>query len=84
MKLKLYLAWCRLNQAMNGVVGWFEKDMPKPGGPLPSLTDMQFLRREGYVECMKDIHTFMQSTQTNTDRLVLIRLIEHLNRKGVI
>jgi hypothetical protein len=82
MKLKLYLAWCRLNQAITGVVGWFEKDMPKPGGHLPSLTDMQFLRREGYVDCMKDIHTFMQSTQTNIDQLVLIRLIEHLNRKG--
>jgi hypothetical protein len=82
MKLKLYLAMYRLDRAIDKVVAWFEKDMPKPGGPLPSLTDVDFLRREGYTLCIKDIHSFMQLTQTQSDQLVLVRLIEHLNRKG--
>jgi hypothetical protein len=82
MKLKLWIAWYWLCNRVNKLVAWFEKDMPKPGGPLPSLTDVDFLRREGYALCIKDIHSFMQSTQTQSDQLVLVRLIEHLNRKG--
>ena len=88
MKFKLYLALCRLHQAISGVVGWLEKDMPKPvgllgnGGPLPSLTDTQFLRKEGYTECTKDVFSFMDLTQTQSDQLVLVRLLEYLVRRG--
>ena len=88
MKFKLYLAWCRLHQAISGVVGWLEKDMPKPvgllgnGGHLPSLTDTQFLHKEGYTECIKDVHSFMDLTQTQSDQLVLVRLLEYLVRRG--
>jgi hypothetical protein len=89
MKFKLYLAWCRLHQAISGVVGWLEKDMPKPvgllgnGGPLPSLTDTQFLHKEGWILCMKEIQEYTQLTRTQGDQLVLIKLMEYLNRKGM-
>lgn len=83
MKYKLWLVWMWVCNQWGSLWAWFEKDMPKPGGALlPSLTDMQFLRREGYVECLKDITTYTQSIGTQLDQLVLVRLIEYLNRKG--
>jgi len=82
MKLKLGLIWLWVCLQVSKLVSWLEKDMPKRGGHLPSLTDTEFLRKEGYVLCIKDIHSFMQSTHTQGDQLVLIRLIEHLNKKG--
>jgi hypothetical protein len=82
IKYWIWAAFYWIGSQINRVWGWFEKDMPKVGGPLPSLTDMQFLRREGYVQCMKDITEYIQSTHTQSDQLVLVRLIEYLNRKG--
>ena len=81
MKLKLGLIWLWICLQINKLVAWFEKDMPKAGGPLPSLTDVQFIRMEGYTRCMQDIHQFMKLTQTQSDQLVLIRLIEFLTRE---
>jgi hypothetical protein len=82
MKFKLYLVWLWLCNQVNRLVAWFEKDIPKPGGHLPSLTDTQFLEKVGYGKCMEDIHSYMRSTPTQNEQLVLIKLIEHLNRKG--
>ena len=82
VKYRVWVAFYWIGSQINRVWGWFEKDMPKAGGPLPSLTDMQFLRREGYTQCLKDIHTYMESTKTQSDQLVLIWLLEHLNRKA--
>ena len=81
MKLWLWVTWYNFCKKVDSVITWFEKDMPKPGGPLPSLTDVQFIRMEGYARCMQDIHSFMKLTQTQSDQLVLIRLIEFLTRE---
>jgi hypothetical protein len=65
--------WEKANKELGLITG--------KGGPLPSLTDTQFLRIEGYKLAIQDLYDWLAKGRSQTEQLVGIQILEHLSRQ---
>jgi hypothetical protein len=75
------LGWIWVLHKYKGILDHLEYEMAKRGAPLPSLTDVGFLRREGYTKAIQDIHTWVGQGRTQEEQLLGIKIIEYLTRE---
>ncbi len=86
MKMWLICQYMNLCTWLNKVWYGLNEDMGvyQKGGSLPSLTDSQFLQREGYTQAIKDIHEWMNLGRNQEEQLAAIHIMEYLVKKGGI
>jgi hypothetical protein len=84
LKLKIMSIWLSLCEWVDTEWNKANKELgliTGKGGPLPSLTDTQFLRIEGYKLAIQDLHDWLAKGRSQTDQLIGIQILEHLNRQ---